>query len=217
VASTLGIILESAKSITSKIIKVLKDTINERLFRKAPKIQVDLRKLIEDAIKAQPEYSSLMGGTLQSELGVPHTGPRLDQIIRLVVDSIVVKVNKLKPTGDQIFGGLEIQFVKSNFKDLLNSPAATYVTDKGQTIEWLRWLLLEGDKIIIRQYRIGIDPKNYARTGLGEIMINSTGKQGGWSVPSQYAGTVDNNFITRALISVANDIDKLIANSLNGN
>lgn len=216
-ASTLGIILENAKSITNKIIKVLKDTINGMLFRKAPEIQVDLRKMIEDAIKAQPEYKSLLGGTLQSELGVPHTSPRLDEIIRIIVDSIEVKVNKLKPSGDQIFGGLEIQFTKSNFKDLLDSPAATYVTDKGQTIEWLRWLLLEGDKIIVRTYQIGIDPKNYARTGLGEIMINSPQKLGGWAVPPEYAGTAENNFITRALISVANDIDKLMTNSLNGN
>src|SRR4051812_33756496 len=98
--STFGLILEGTKSITRKIVRVLCDAVNSLLFRRAPKIQVDLRQLIERAIKSQPEYKSLLGGKLQSELGVPHTEPRLDEIISIVVQSINLKVNKLKQTGD---------------------------------------------------------------------------------------------------------------------
>ncbi len=215
--SYVNVILENSKAIVKKIVTTLKDYVNGLLFRKAPKIQIDIRKLVEDAIRRQPEYKSLLGGELQSELGVPHTKPRLDQIVRIIVDSIEVKVKKLKNVGDIIEGGLEIDFVKSNFKDLTELPVASYVTDKGVKIEWLRWLLLEGDKIIVRSYTIGIDPKDYARTGLGEIMIPSYKKAGGWRVPPEFSGTAEDNFITRALIEVSHEINRLMERSLSGN
>lgn len=213
----INLVLENSKIIVRKILQYIKDFVNGLLQRNVKQVEVDIRKLVEDAIKRQPEYKSLLGGKLQSQLGVTHPQQRLDEIVRVVVDSIEVKVNKLKETGGQLTGGLEIQFVKTKFADLLKSPAASYVTDKGVKIEWLRWLLLEGDKLIVRSYTIGVDPKNYARTRLGEIMINTPKKQGGWSVPSEFAGTAENNFITRALVEVYSDIGKILEGAVRAN
>lgn len=213
----ISLVLENSKIIVRKILKYITDFVNGLLQRNVKQVEIDIRKLVEDAIKRQPEYKSLLGGKLQSELGVTHPQHRLDEIIRIIVDSIEVKVNKLKESGGQLTGGLEIQFVKTKFADLLKAPVASYITDKGVKIEWLSWLLLEGDKLIVRQYMIGIDPKNYARTGLGQIMINTPKKQGGWRVPPEFAGTAENNFITRALIEVYNDIGKLLEGAVRGN
>jgi hypothetical protein len=212
--SSFGLIIESAASIVKKLIKVLKDEVNRLLFGRAPKIEIDIRKLIEDAIKRQPEYRSLLGGKLQSELGVPHTQPRLDKIIQLIIDSIQIKVTKLKETGGQLVGGIEIIFDKTLLTELLDLSESRYVTDKGVVIEWLKWLLIEGDKLIVRQYMIGIDPKNYARTGLGQIMIPSGRTNKSWSVPVEYRGTANNNFITRALLEIQSEIDKVLEGSL---
>ncbi len=215
-ANFIKLVVESTKSISRKIVKVLRDAVNTRLFTRAPKIQIDIRKLIEEAIKRQPEYRSLLGGKLQSELGVVNTSSRLDKIIRIIVDSIEVDVLKAKDNGSQIVAGLKINLVKTNFEELVSLPEASYMTEKGVVIQWLKWLLLEGDKIIVRDYMIGIDKKGiYARTGLGEIMIPSGKKATGWRVPPEFAGTAENNFITRALLEVSNEIDKIVLSALN--
>jgi hypothetical protein len=51
-----------------------------------------------------------------------------------------------------------------------------------------------GDTIIISTHTIGFYPPA-SRTG-GDIMVRSSR---GWKVPSQYSGTIDNNYATRTV------------------
>ena len=60
-------------------------------------------------------------------------------------------------------------------------------------LDWLNWILTRGDEIIVSKFRF--EPESgRGRTGRGRMK-----KGGSWRVSPQYAGTEDDNFITRAL------------------
>jgi hypothetical protein len=59
----------------------------------------------------------------------------------------------------------------------------------------LEWLLLEGNKTIIKNQQVIVRPSKFSRTGMA--LMQESNKS--WKVPSQYAGTIRNNWITRAI------------------
>ena len=60
-------------------------------------------------------------------------------------------------------------------------------------MDWLDWLINRGDEIIVSQF--GFESAGgKGRSGGGKMK-----KGGSWRISPQYAGTVDDNFITRAL------------------
>lgn len=201
----------SYAQVEKQILNALKEELNTKLIKTAHIIQYRLRKILVTSITTTPEYRSLLGGSLQSELGVTSTNRRLDKIVQTFAENIKIKLEKMRVQAGNISGGLNIDVLQYNYKDVLSLPEARYVTDKGVVIEWLQWLLLEGDKMIVRNYQIGLNQSPNARTGLGQIMI----KGGTWRVPPQFSGTRENNFITRALDGAMSDIDKMINEELN--
>ena len=202
--------LENTEGFRKKILNGLQIELNSRLIKNRDKIEQRIRKILYRSIKSQPEYKSLLGGQLQSELGVVNTSSKLEELITEWLSGIKLTIHKIKIEAKQLVGGVSLIISRDNYNNLLSHSAATYYTEKGEEIEWLRWLLLEGDKTIIRQYQIGIDLGNYARTGLGNIMIRG----GRWSVPSEFSGTARNNFLTRALDSVDSQIGQAIQDIL---
>ena len=84
-------------------------------------------------------------------------------------------------------------------------------TWKNQKLDWLKWLLLYGDRTIISGYEFTIKNDNKSRTGRG-IMQGSV--SGSWRVPSDYAGNVDNNWIIKGIESVADDIENFFFRTL---
>ena len=101
--------------------------------------------------------------------------------------------------------------IRSDYSDVFQSAGAVVNTEKGSKLEWLQWLLLFGDKTIVKEYEIKLGPNPNSRSGDG-IMISS--KSGRWNVPTSYAGTSKKNWITDAIDSVEDDIMTLLTQSL---
>mgnify|MGYP003646261604 FL=1 len=93
----------------------------------------------------------------------------------------------------------------------MSSAAAEFTAQnkrgQGTPLEWLKWLLLEGDRVIVANYRFEPSNKGTSRTGEG-IMIKTRG--GGWNVPPQFAGVDNDNFATRALEGIQDTIDYFV-------
>jgi hypothetical protein len=206
------------KQITSRINREIVKQLNTQLGGVVAALENNMRVLIEKAIKSQPEYQSLLGGSLQGELGVPQSETRLQEIVDIFLDSIVAVSNKARISGGKIVGGIKIVGIRDSYRDVLTSTAASYTTKKGMKIPWLQWLLLEGD-ITIVDYRFGTRPRHvirdYSRTGLG-LMFKKGGAR--WTMPPEFAGTRHDNFITRALAQVENQseavLEKVLARNL---
>jgi hypothetical protein len=199
-------LLTSPHEIQTAILKALKDELNKLLIDRARGIERKIKQIVFNAITHSPEYQSLIGGKLQSELGVPNSESKIYRIVAQWISNIHVSVVKLRITGGKLSGGLHVRLMKDKYADVLSLPEASYQTQRGVIINWLQWLLIEGDKMIVRDYHVGYVPNARSRTNLGEVMI----KGGTWRVPPEFSGTPHDNFVTRSLESASVEIDDAI-------
>lgn len=206
-------IIESTDQITNKILRALLPEVNTYFQKVFDQCKNNINSIISQAISASPEYQSLQSGQLQYEFGLPDSGSRLSEILSAIQQNITVKYNKPQISKNMIMGSFELNMIPSDYSNLLSLSSAVLVTEKGSQLEWLKWLLLFGDKTIIKEYVVQIGPNPRSRTG-NAVMVGQT--SGRWSVPAEFAGTKNNNWITRAIDSVNNDVVELLNNSLKG-
>jgi hypothetical protein len=202
---------DSRSGINKKIADALAKEVNKILVKVVNNVRPPLKKLIYDTILSSEEVKSLNGGKLQSELGVPEANEKIIQIVKVWADSIDITLSPAQPLNGFIKAGFRITAIQSDYSDVLSQSEAIYSTASGQTIQWLEWLLLEGDRKIIKGYEIGVDVNNLSRTGLGQIMFET--RKSGWGVPPEFAGFAGNNFVTRSLDSIEKKIEQLIVDN----
>ncbi len=202
-------LVESNKEIQRRINKALATEVNKALDKTALKVVAPIKMAIKAALLNQPEVASVSGGRLAAEFGLPDGRSRIDNIITQWVDGIIVKVNKATTTSSRINAGLTIQMIPRNFADVLGLASSRVTTDKGQDLPWLEWLLLFGDKAIVRDYSISFDSDRVRRSRSGLAVMQSN-RGAFWRVPPEFAGTEDNNFVTRALETIQDDIIGII-------
>ena len=178
----------------SRLLRKKSQTISQR-------IQEPLRQIVRESIISTPEYRSLHGGKLQGELGVTSPSTRVEAIINTWASHIFVEAK----VAQNPLLSINIGFIEAGYGDVLSLPEASY-DYTGGVIPWLQWLLLEGDKRIVRSYEFSPIKRN-SRTGLG---IMTPTQRRGWQVPSEFSGTETNNFATRAFDGVDTKIEKLV-------
>jgi hypothetical protein len=114
---------------------------------------------------------------------------------------------KFSQSGNS-FGVFTIGIIQSDYSDVLSSPDASFSYASAftsGTIEWLRWLLLEGTNVLVTSY--DFVPSNEGRTGMGTMVYK---KSGSWTVPPEFAGTASDNFVLRALADIDKNFDVII-------
>lgn len=199
--------LPAPEVIERKAKKALRASLNGMLNRSSVEIQKRLRILIFQAITLSEEYQALISGPLHHEIGVPDVATRLSSIINTWANSITVKVRLVRFTSTGIIGGFRITGLDASWSDVLTSPDASFVTEKGKNLPWLEWLLIQGKGVIVRDYEVILSTTRRSRTGKG-IMVR--GKRRRWKIPSQHAGTTKNNFVTRALERASKRIGDIV-------
>lgn len=176
------------------ILDVFARKVNEAFNRAVAGIRNRLAEEIDTAIKASPEYASLLSGKLWHELGVENPDTATQQIIQTIQDSVYVRVRPVVRSGSLIRGGMNLGVLRSNYADILGLSISSFESEHGFQIDWLRWLLLEGDSIINAEYHFETGYGERSRTGDG-IMLRT----GLWRVPSEFSGVSGDNWLTRAL------------------
>jgi hypothetical protein len=188
-------ILESDKQINQLILNELSQQIS-KIFSKSSKIILNkVKELIRSVIVSQPEYSALKSGSLRLELGIPDTTV-VDNIVSSLSNTTNIELKPIKISGNKLSGGFLITFLDdAQLQSIIDSPDGMVNDAKGYSLPWLKWLLSEGVKPIVKGYSVRIGPNRASRTGMA-IMVNSASS---WSVPAQFAGNKTNNWITRAI------------------
>jgi hypothetical protein len=208
-------LVESDQQVTRKILRALRTEINKKLVRIATPLVPEIRAVIGATLRAQPEYGSLDNGKLAASFGLSDGKTRADAIIEAWINNVSVKTKTAKAKGDQISAGVEITGLapgKSAFEDITDLPPAQIQTKNGQTLPWLKWLLNEGDKAIILDHDILFAPIGRRRSRSGKaIMIQKQGAR--WRVPSEFAGTEGDNWITRGLASAGPELESLVTSA----
>ena len=122
--------------------------------------------------------------------------------------SASVTYNSPRISNSKITTSFKLELIKADLSDVLGSDIAI-VTDgvSGKSVYWLEWLSLAGDRSILKDYTVVYGSNRRSRTGLA-VMRSQSGSR--WKVPSEFSGSIGNNWITRSIDSVSDNIESLI-------
>lgn len=168
--------------------------------------EADVRRRVGDELllrmRASPQYQALAGLALDPELsrgqvGEPNAAVAAEQMVQGLKASMVVAVDPPRATPGGLAGGVLVGVSRDDFDDVLAQPLSRF-TSGGHNVDWLRWLLLEGDTVVVSGFEFVSKPRHakFSRTGTG-IMVRS--KDPGWKVPDRLAGTKADNWVTQLL------------------
>ena len=209
-------LLHTDKEIIDIIIKEFINKFNRELPRIVQNIEQDLKIATFNYLKTTSTYQSLLDGELAGHFGIPSTKRQhiIDSIIKAVSDSMMINYKPIRYSGGKFVHGIDIRGLKSDMSELLILPGATIISEIGDPLPWLEWLLTQGDKIIIREYEIDF---RYGQGRSGLAVMDET-KGGTWRVPAEFSGTIKYNWLTEALNnqSYFSIIKNIIGQKLNG-
>lgn len=191
-------IIESISRIASGFVKEMASILNKVLPRTVSSIKRDIQAALPTILRSSPVYEAIVSGTLSGDFGIPkgQEKERMDGIIEILSQSIEVRVQRVSALGQRLLGGLEVYIMAEDFNAAVESTFAKVVTDDGKELNWMEWLLFEGDKIIVAGYDVKFGNFDNSRSGKA-IMVKS--RSNFWRVPPQFSGTETDNWITRAI------------------
>ena len=199
-------LVDSDRAIALKINKGLASVFNKSISKQTGSIAAKIRPLVATALLSSPEIRSLSSGTLRVDFGLTQD-PSAD-IVNAITNSLSVQAQKAIASSSGIKGGVLITLQPNDYSNLFSLSVATQITERGEALPWLQWLLTFGQQVIIADFGVEYGP--HGRTGGGRMAKGSVP----FKVNSQYAGTADRNFITRAVDQISPQIQNIIIKAL---
>ena len=200
-------ILETDSQLYKALLEALLPEVINYMNNAVSTIKREIPGIIKAAIENSPEYISLSSGKLQYEFGIPNVNTRLLNLINLWINNIQYPYMKPVIIGNRIKSSFEVNAIRVDFAEVLYSDDALVIDNiRGYNLPWLEWLLLEGNKIIVRKQEVVLGPNKFSRTGFA--LMRDSNKS--WKVPSEFSGTASNNWITRAIDGVEDKIGLLL-------
>ena len=133
----------------------------------------------------------------------------VDNIIDKLVSTIDVSRSTVSYNKIGLVGGFTITMMKSDdMNGVIFTDIASVISNNGQHLPWLQWLLLEGNNAIVKNFDVKMGSYSQSRSGMA-IMVSS---RDNWRVPPEFVGTISNNWTTRAIDRIEDKIDILIEN-----
>lgn len=203
-------LLDTNKKIKDDILKIIFVHIDKAVDSGLKDIKDKTKNIIASSIKNEPEYNSLKSGQLRAELGIENAD-NIDNLINKILDTIEIK-KTLKYNTRGLSGGLQLTMLSdTDLKSLFLSEEAN-ISDvsRGYSLPWLEWLLTKGVSVIIKNYSVQMGSYPTSRTGMA-IMVRGDND---WRVPPQFAGTNEDNWITRAISTSESQILSIIKSSI---
>jgi hypothetical protein len=172
--------------------------INRRVRLERTRALDRIRSLVKRSFQQSNEYEALDEGILAAHFGF-WTGSSqeiLNTIIDIISDSVYDRNDGFKSDGKgNLAGRWRLQLRTDVYTALFElDDAVTY--SPGGEVYWLEWLLSAGNNPVIKEYDILFGTFASSRSGAA-IMIPGIE----WKVPSEYAGTLNDNWLTRTFNS----------------
>ena len=191
-------LLGSSADFEKFVLSALESQFDRAINKAISTIKTNLKPVVHEAIESCDEMEQLKSGTFRGEIGLTsgQASGAVYEIAKAISESIEFK--NTKSSIKKRSGGLEIYIQPSSFDNVLSigDSSITYYSRKYKReveLEWLDWMLKRGDAIIVGAFHY--EPA----IGKGRSRLGRMQKTGSWRIASNYAGTVDDNFISRAL------------------
>lgn len=200
------------KKLEEQITKSIVKKINTGLSHIERVLTIELRDAIREAIKESPEYISLTTATLRGEFGLENAENKVDTIIDVFVNSFRSEMQLARISGSTFHANLSIH-IKIDFEHLADHPEGFQEgsNSRGKNeslLPWLRWILIEGTAPLVFDYSVSRD-SGTGRSGLQFLMESTLGTNYQIS-KTQFTGTENSNFLTRAINNNSKKIQSLI-------
>lgn len=200
-------LIENNRALQNEVLKALLPEVSRFIDSGIAKVKSALPNIIRQAIINTPEYNSLLNGELKYEFGIANVDSKLSSLLTAWSTNIQYSYRSPSIKGSSIKGSFSANCIKVDFSDVLYTDYAAVVdTIRGYSLPWLEWLLLDGNKTIVKNYEVVVGPFSNSRTGLAVMKPSRKA----WRVPSQFSGTINDNWITRAIDTVESDILKMM-------
>lgn len=192
----------SSKNIELELLAEMANVINKAVLSSIKDMEREIKDLTRNLMLNSRFYSEIMFGRLAGHMGIPisRTSIVVREIINGIVDDIGLVFTPFKAVGYNLTSGFELGIGRNGFAALINMSAGKVLTEKFQMLDWLKWMLTQGDKIIISGYSIRLE---YGKGRSKQAVMSKTGRT--WRVPPAFSGTITDNFISRTLLA---DLEK---------
>lgn len=201
---------DSISTVANNINEAIAEEFNKRINKNRKRAIDRMRRTLPVWIRVQPEMRSLLDvgnpNSLSSHFGLPVglATNAVDSLINSIVETVDIR---LTPMNNKLRGGVEFVVQPQDYTNLLSLPEG-YNPLTSSNIHWLDWLLLKGDTTIIIGYSYS------PGEGLGRAKGGNMQKGGVWRVPPEFAGSAQNNFLTRALNNRERELSILLKDML---
>lgn len=205
------------------------DAVNKQMktaVRKSSYLE-QAREIAAIALVFSPEVQGLFDSSpegLASQIGFPAgtAVTYVEAITDEVANSVEMEYGYSKGKAS-----LRINVQPANYANLFSLAESVIPVSSRRNgsyqLEWLDWLLLQGDKIIVQDFYYDPDSAPKGRSGGGTMKAvapSSPGQLniGAWRIPPEYIGIEDDNFITRSLQNknTVNQYAKLLQKMIKG-
>ena len=203
-------LVETDTQIKKLILQSLADTINIVIKKALSDIDIRVKSVVKNAIQQEPEYASLKSGQLRAELGISDPS-NIDRVVDAIVDNSKITHSPVRAGQTGLIGGFQYNLIKADdMGGVIYTDIGSVFDEKGYYLPWLQWLLYEGGKPLVKKFRVQMGPSKNSRSGMA-IMVKD---KANWHIPPQFAGTISNNWITRAIDRLDNEIINIIKTSI---
>lgn len=188
-------LVDSLKKIKDSIVESAKEEISNILGTKRRRVREAVARIVYNAVYNSIAMKSVRNGILNYEFGL--TDDPTEAIADAVSRSVTIDITKARKGQIGALGGYAINVQPVNYLNLLDIPEGVQITEKGDSLPWLDWLLTYGDETIIADFRVK-KGAGLGRSG-GGIMVPAGNSGVFFKVNKAFQGTEDNNFITRSI------------------
>jgi len=204
-------IIESPRVIQARIKFELREVINKAYKKAKPHIETRTRLLIRGELHESYTVTELLNGQLRADFGL--SGPDAFNAVSQILDVISRNINvDFVINKANLVGAIKLILLPVDISEITSIPAGSYMNSgrKGGEISWLEWLLTKGTQIVVDGYHINYeDGLKHSRSGKAEMR-----KFGYFRVDPSHAGTADDNFITRTITNLSDEIFLIIRSEL---
>jgi len=200
-------LIESTPTIRRAILQEISKIMTKAIDKATPRISKDIKQLLKEALKQEPEYQSLMSGTLKAEFGIPSSS-QVDAVIEAIAETVQIKRTQIATNNFGVTGGFSLTAMKTDDIGGVINTAQAQVNDaeRGYVLPWLEWLLLKNNQILVRNYEVQLTSNPRSRSGMA-LMVSSNKN---WRVPPEFAGSASNNWTTRAASRIESSVYNII-------
>lgn len=203
------------KQVKKDLLRVIHEEVSKLISANVVSIETQVKDVIIKYVESSEEWQSMLSpsGILRTELGLENQTELLSQLSAAIKDIIHIKSAPVKLKGNKVSGGFKlVAMTDSDYEMLLNSSFASFVSENGFDVDWLEWILVRGNQIVVYDYVVDYGWPSHSRTN-DAIMLKYPGV---WQVPSQFSGVKEDNFITRSIEKASKEIEDIILKNMQG-